>query len=259
MPIPPVYNENLCLFGQDINNCSFQCHCGDGTKPEVCDRYTGECSSGECGYSGNIQWSGVGCQTGNIGYGKQVNLIDDSNTVLHSGTDLLSNTVTNDNTCGSEFRNLAESESRWVISLGQEMRISSMVITLSPETVTTLSNYECIVKMGTGKRNCRRLVFNQLTQNAPFPTIFGGDCSRSISNEELVIEFVRCNFNSTYPQSEVLELCAIEIVGFPNVGIDCNQCQQNIDSDQCGNGAWCEVCSFLLLNTHHQRTIFLNV
>ena len=133
------------------------------------------------------------------------------------------------------------------------MSVTSMNITMSPRTFNFLSDHNCNLNIGSASQICRRIRLTQNTPEMTSPVPLGLLCR--VDTSEIYVELLGCEINNTHAENEVLELCAIHVIGSPTHDIDCDRCLQTAvqtdgprGPDTCGNGLLCEVCAFIVDN-----------
>lgn len=237
-----IYAMNLRLFTTiaDVLYAPFvqlKCRCDTPSSADVvCHNRTGLCPSGSCGHllyekqSGNVRldWSGLGCQTGNIAYGKVATQIGDvsssqtADKAVDGTFDTVAHPYVSDATVRAWIRlDLLSLHTIYNVSLFNTMDVShygklnNLVFSVANATTAASVMYVCNVyqggMVGPGKRidmDCPALAkYVQVTQ----------DEAAFVLNEFEILEMI--------------------VTGEPFMGVsvDCERCSGSCDNVSCSN------------------------
>ena len=223
-----------CIFGPD---CLLPCTCQTGD----CDPQTGTClTTDTCSpdYPPLHPWSGHGCQTGNVAYGRQ--RVMENNQVSNpiDGAIVVDGDL---NTCVMIDTDDAWNNPYWIVDL-EDMYVIQQVDIYK----RLLDGYDA--NSFTARLSISLSNTDSFDSNSPSCGTYEGPFQEPMSIQCETYQIARylrirrlAVGSQADPTPERFHLCEVAVVGHRRLDVDCDQCViQN--ADFCGNGIWCEEC-----------------
>ena len=204
-----------------------------------------------------MQWSGPGCQVGDIAFGKMVHLANEVNASgIYSEIDNFISGSTMNQCRVSAGLKTNDFEISWFIDLGSRYSVETGIINYNYDgdscddiDVCDLCLFELFTYEKQNKKTCD---FQFLISNANFSYTIYDDNNSSNDyfpfyefrcNADQIGQFIQLKLDCYFADSlyQYVSICDIAIVGKPDIQINCTNCLQN-DAYPCGNGIWCEMC-----------------
>ena len=203
---------------------------------------SGSCSSGSCGYSGDVQWSGPGCQEGDVAYGKKVylaNHLNESGAYLETANFIAGS---GNNMCRFVDEALSgPTAMSWFIDLGRYYLVETTEI----NATTSVEIYSDVYNLCYGDLEIILYVFGYHLYKTYCDYIYFRYLYYGYIDElhcYKMARFVQLQPYCFWGVNINLPICDVVVLGKPEVNINCSNCLQNPESLPCGNGIWCEHC-----------------